>query len=132
MVQVIAGIRIIYGNDIFGIMILDLHKTAHLLLRALREPDAGLYIDSFISANGHKVDLLGVILAGIHIVPPALQLQKHNVLHGSIQYLSVIARQGIFQRHIRKVVFFPVLQDFFTFQIIPLAGIEDKRLLQPA
>lgn len=53
-------------------MVFDLHEVAHLTVRALRQLDANLHIDPLVAAGGHEVDLLGIILADIHIVPPPL------------------------------------------------------------
>ena len=67
-----AGIHLVEGNNIFGVMVFDLHEVAHLTVRALRQLDANLHIDPLVAAGGHEVDLLGIILADIHIVPPPL------------------------------------------------------------
>ena len=60
-------IHVIQGDNILGLMILDLHEVAHLVVRVRRQLDADLHIDPLIAAGGHKVDLLGIILADIHI-----------------------------------------------------------------
>ena len=106
-------IHVIQGDNILGLMILDLHEVAHLVVRVRRQLDADLHIDPLIAAGGHKVDLLGIILADIHIVPPPLKLQKHDVLHGPVQHFAVIAQQGIFQGDIGQII---LLQQFLLGQ----------------
>ena len=65
-------IHVIQGDNVLGVMVFDLHEVAHLAVRAHRQLDANLHIDPLVATSGHEVDLLGIILADIHIVPPPL------------------------------------------------------------
>ena len=67
-----TNIHIIQSDNIFGVMVFDFHEVAHLTVGALWQLNAYLHIDPFVTSSGHKVDLLGIILTNIHIVPPPL------------------------------------------------------------
>ena len=50
-------VHVIQGDNVFGVMVLDLHEVAHLTVRARRQLDADLHIDPLVAAGGHKIDL---------------------------------------------------------------------------
>ena len=67
-----AGIHFVERDDIFGVMVAELHQVPHFTVGGFGNLDADLHIDAFVAARGNKVDLLGIILTNIHIVPPPL------------------------------------------------------------
>ena len=127
-----TGIHFIERNDIFGVMVTDLHQVSDLAVRSLRNPDTDLHIDSLSAACGHKVDFLCIILSNENIVTSALQFKKHDVLHCTVQHFAVIAQQSIFQGNIGQVILLLGFQDALALQVIAFARIDNKRLLQPS
>ena len=62
-----AGIHLVEGNNIFGVMIADLHQVSNPAVRCFRKLDADLHINALVAARCNKVDLLCIVLADVNL-----------------------------------------------------------------
>ena len=127
-----AGIHFVERDDIFGVMVAELHQVPHLAVGRFGDLDADLHVNALVAARGDKVDLLGIVLADEDIVAAALQFEEHDVLHRAVQHFAVIAQQRVFQGDVGKVILLLRFQDTLALQVVAFAGVDDKCLLQPA
>ena len=74
-----AGIHLVEGNNIFGVMIADLHQVPHLAVRCFWKLDADLHINALVAARCNKVDLLCIVLADVNIVAAALSSSRRSL-----------------------------------------------------
>ena len=62
-----AGVHLVKGHNIFGVMIAELHQVPHLAVRCFWDPDADLHINALVAARCNKVDLLCIVLADVNL-----------------------------------------------------------------
>ena len=113
-------------------MVRNFHQIADFPVRIFRQLYADLNINLLIPAFPDKVNFLRPVFSDINLIAAALHLQEYNILQRAVQHLPVIAQKAVFQRDIRKIIFFLCLQNIFSLNIIPMTGVDDKCLLQPA
>ncbi len=128
----VVCIKAVCGDHVFGVVVLDLHEIADFPIGVLRQLDTDLDIDLLITPDADEVDLFGGMLPNVDLIVPALQFQKHDVLQGPVQHLSVIAQEAVFQCDVGQIILLLGGQDSLPLDVIAVAGVDDERLLQPA
>ena len=102
---VISTGKIVGGEDIFGIIIPNFKEAVIFSsFRFFRGDRLGnLNISFFILAHRYKINFSFIKFAHINGVPPAAQLQIHNVFKGGSHSITMIAQDTVTQRNIGKI-----------------------------